>query len=205
MKIRNALLSVSDKSGLVELATALVKSGTRLYASGGTLKALKDAGLEAFEAQTLSGSPEAFDGHMKTLSFPIFGGILFKRESAQDQAEVAKLGLQPIDAVIVNFYPFEKVRTGAPRDERIELIDIGGPALVRAAAKNAPDVLVLVDPAQYPSVIADLELTNGVSTVTCEAAAARAWTRVLEYDQAIASDFGETSKLPLRYGENPHQ
>lgn len=204
-KIRRALLSVSDKSGLLELGRALHESGTELFASGGTLKTLAQAGIPAREATELSGSPEAFDGRMKTLSFPIFSGILSRRDREEDLNEMQRLSLRPIDAVVVNFYPFEKVKSEASREERIELIDIGGPALVRAAAKNSPDVLVLTDPAQYGSVIQELSETGAVTHATAEKCRARAWTRVLEYDRAIEAAFGENPSLTLRYGENPHQ
>lgn len=208
MMMKRALLSCSDKTGLEELAHTLAAKGVELFASGQTREGLLKAGLDVKPVEQLSGSPEAFQGRMKTLSFPIFGGILARRGDAKDDADLTKLGIKNIDVVVVNFYPFEKAKPEAPRQERIELIDIGGPALVRAAAKNAPDVLVLTDPSQYAQVITELKTEGTVSKQTNLACAARAWTRIKEYDQAIDAVFGEAaSELPteLRYGENPHQ
>lgn len=203
-RLRSALISVSDKTGIVELARALVATGTKLYASGGTQKALSDAGLPVEAAEKLSKSPEAFGGRMKTLSYPIFGGILFRRDDEIDVRDAKRLELEPIDCVVVNFYPFEK-------EPSIEQIDIGGPALVRAAAKNCPDVIVLTDPSQYAQVIDELKASSMVSKETAERCRARAFSRVLEYDRAIAAVYGDEAKggktvvRELRYGENPHQ
>lgn len=204
MKIRKVLMSVSDKSQLIPLAQAFRKAGAEIYASGGTLRELEKAQIQATPAEVLSKSPEAFQGRMKTLSFPIFAGILAKRNDAKDLQEMASLNLSWIDAVVVNFYPFENgVTQNKNVSELTELIDIGGPALVRAAAKNAPHTLVLTDPNQYEEVIAELNQTGEVSDSLAKSCAARAWTRVVEYDQSVSLIFGDTTKL--RYGENPHQ
>jgi phosphoribosylaminoimidazolecarboxamide formyltransferase/IMP cyclohydrolase len=207
MKIRRALLSVSDKTGIVELGQALAKSGAELVATGRTAKVLSDAGLTITPIEKVSGSPEAFQGRMKTLSFPVCSGILYRRGDASDEADLKKLSIVPIDCVVVNFYPFEAAaaKEGISRKELIEEVDIGGPTMVRAAAKNAPDVLVLTDPAQYGSVINELSSGGAVSAETAHACASRAWQRVWEYDTAIAAELGESRKRVLRYGENPHQ
>jgi phosphoribosylaminoimidazolecarboxamide formyltransferase/IMP cyclohydrolase len=219
IKIRRALFTVSDKNGIVELAQALAATGTELVATGRTASVLKEGGLKITPIEQVSGSPEAFQGRMKTLSFPVCSGILYRRGDAQDETDLATLKIQAIDCVVVNFYPFEKAaaQPGISREKLIEEIDIGGPTLVRAAAKNAPDVLVLTDPAQYSRVIAELKEKGTVSAQTSDACASAAWDRILSYDQAIATELGsgasvkaermgsQASSLALRYGENPHQ
>jgi len=235
LKIRRALLTVSDKSQVVELAQALAASGAELVATGRTALVLKEAGLKITPIEQVSGSPEAFQGRMKTLSFPVCSGILARRGDASDDADLARLKIQPIDCVVVNFYPFEKaaaaggerkklpegearkkMNVGEARKKLIEEVDIGGPTLVRAAAKNAPNVLVLTDPAQYSRVIDELSREGSVSHETSHACASRAWDRILAYDTAIAAELGERAaqgvgnngaegRLTLRYGENPHQ
>jgi phosphoribosylaminoimidazolecarboxamide formyltransferase/IMP cyclohydrolase len=207
LKIRRALLSVSDKTGIVELGKALAQSGTELVATGRTAQVLIDAGLKITPIEKVSGSPEAFQGRMKTLSFPVCSGILYRRGDAKDEADLKKLEISPIDCVVVNFYPFEAAaaKTGISRKELIEEVDIGGPTMVRAAAKNSPDVLVLTDPAQYSMVVNELSRDGVVKTETVHACASRAWQRVWEYDTAIAAELGENQKRVLRYGENPHQ
>lgn len=207
MKVRRALLTVSDKEGIVELARALRDSGAELVATGRTALVLKEAGLEITPIEKVSGSPEAFQGRMKTLSFPVCSGILYRRGDASDEADLARLKIQPIDCVVVNFYPFEKAaaKEDVSRKELIEEIDIGGPTLVRAAAKNAPDVLVLTSPAQYGKVIDELRQGGAVSDATANACASAAWERILAYDSAIADVMGDRPRRVLRYGENPHQ
>jgi phosphoribosylaminoimidazolecarboxamide formyltransferase/IMP cyclohydrolase len=207
LKIRRALLSVSDKTGIVELGKALAGAGAELVATGRTAKVLQEAGLKITPIEQVSGSPEAFQGRMKTLSFPVCSGILYRRRDASDEADLKKLNIVPIDCVVVNFYPFEDAaaREGISRKELIEEVDIGGPTMVRAAAKNSPDVLVLTDPAQYGRVTSELAKGGAVSAETVRACAARAWQRVWEYDTAIAAELGESQKRTLRYGENPHQ
>jgi phosphoribosylaminoimidazolecarboxamide formyltransferase/IMP cyclohydrolase len=205
LKIRRALLSVSDKNGLVELAQAMHKSGTELYASGGTFKTLQEAQIPCRLAEDLAETPEAFQGRMKTLSFKIFSGLLARRNDVKDKADWEKLNIKLLDAVVVNFYPFHKnLDKNLSRAELTELIDIGGPALVRAAAKNSPDVLVLTDPAQYSEVTEQLKRSGEVSHETALKASAQAWDLVADYDLSIQSVFGAGTKT-LRYGENPHQ
>jgi phosphoribosylaminoimidazolecarboxamide formyltransferase/IMP cyclohydrolase len=219
LKIRRALLTVSDKEGIVDLAQALSASGTELVATGRTAAVLIEAGLKIIPIEQISGSPEAFQGRMKTLSFPVCSGILYRRGDASDAADLAQLKIQGIDCVVVNFYPFEKAaaRPGATRESLIEEVDIGGPTLVRAAAKNAPDVLVLTAPSQYAEVIRELRQSGSIDPATAHACASQAWDRVLSYDVAIAERLGTpglsgpgagtagTHQLSLRYGENPHQ
>ncbi|MGK5085676.1 bifunctional phosphoribosylaminoimidazolecarboxamide formyltransferase/IMP cyclohydrolase [Bdellovibrionota bacterium FG-1] len=207
LKIRRALLTVSDKAQVVALARALVASGAELVATGRTALVLKEAGLQVMPIEQLSGSPEAFQGRMKTLSSPVCSGILYRRGDASDEADLKRLNIQGIDCVVVNFYPFEKTaeQPGILAQQLVEEIDIGGPTLVRAAAKNSPDVLVLTDPAQYASVIGELAEKGTVAHSTVSACASQAWDRVLDYDRAIASRLGSYQTLALRYGENPHQ
>ncbi|MGZ3689587.1 MAG: bifunctional phosphoribosylaminoimidazolecarboxamide formyltransferase/IMP cyclohydrolase, partial [Bdellovibrionota bacterium] len=215
LKIRRALLTVSDKTGVVELATALHHSGAELVATGKTAKVLEEAGLPITPIEKISGSPEAFQGRMKTLSFPVCSGILYRRGDSSDEADLMKLSIQPIDCVVVNFYPFELAAaklagkrghwSEAERSALVEEVDIGGPTLVRAAAKNAPDVLVLTSPNQYRGVISELEAGGGVSAETSGHCAEQAWERVLSYDAAIARELGGRGRRTLRYGENPHQ
>src|SRR5579885_1141129 len=202
--IRRALFTVSDKEGIVPLARALHSHGAEIVATGRTAQVLKDAEIPVVPIENVSGSPEAFQGRMKTLSFPVCSGILYRRGDKQDEADLAKLSIKPIDCVVVNFYPFEEAaaREGITQQELIEQIDIGGPTLVRAAAKNAPDVLVLTHSKQYERVISELA-TGGLSAETARACAAEAWTRILAYDDAIARRLG--AREELRYGENPHQ
>ena len=211
LKIRRALFTVSDKTGAVELARALHVTGTEIVATGKTAVILKEAGLPVTPIENVSGSPEAFQGRMKTLSFPVCSGILYRRGDASDEADLQKLNIVPIDCVVVNFYPFEEAvaREGDSRKELpkelIEQIDIGGPTLVRAAAKNAPDVLVLTDPNQYTSVISDLQANKAVGSLLVNRCASEAWDRIFQYDSAIAERMGAGTRRVLRYGENPHQ
>jgi phosphoribosylaminoimidazolecarboxamide formyltransferase / IMP cyclohydrolase len=215
LKPKRALLSVSDKSGLIPLAKALRNVGCDLYASGGTKKVLELEGIEVLSVESISRSPEAFAGRMKTLSFPVFGGILARRGDSADDADREKLGIPLIDVVVVNFYPFENSLRKELEGESVteatltELIDIGGPALVRAAAKNRDHVLVLSSPSLYASAIQDLDKNHGISLETRKKSAARAWDDIAAYDTAVSSRFGITphgsDTLELRYGENPHQ
>ncbi len=207
LKIRRALLSVSDKSQLLELGQALVHAGAEIVATGKTAKILEEAGVKVIPIEKISGSPESFQGRMKTLSFNVCGGILYRRGDDSDESDLKKLGILPIDCVVVNFYPFEQAsqKPGITRSQLIEEVDIGGPTLVRAAAKNSPHVLVLTDPAQYGTVIAELKKSKTVSNDLVDRCAAEAWEKVLAYDTAIALQFGARKKLELRYGENPHQ
>ena len=215
-RVRRALLTVSDKRGVVELGRALLGAGAELVATGKTALVLKEAGLPITPIEQVSGSPEAFQGRMKTLSFPVCSGILYRRGDASDESDLRKLSISPIDVVVVNFYPFEEAvkRPGISEPALIEEVDIGGPTLVRAAAKNSPSVLVLTDPSQYAEVIAVLEKGQSIPAEICDRAARTAWARVAQYDQAIADRFPATApkaalsagnQRTLRYGENPHQ
>jgi phosphoribosylaminoimidazolecarboxamide formyltransferase/IMP cyclohydrolase len=207
LRIRRALLSVSDKKGIVELAKALESNGCELIATGKTQSVLSSSGLSVTPIERVSGSPEAFQGRMKTLSFPVCSGILYRRGDPADELDLEQLNIRPIDCVVVNFYPFEEAsaREGISAQELVEKIDIGGPTLVRAAAKNAPDVLVLTSPEQYSAVIEQLNESHSVKRETVREYVQEAWERVLSYDSAIARELGKRGKRRLRYGENPHQ
>lgn len=207
LKIRRALITVSDKAGISELGRALQESGAELVATGRTASALTDSGLKVTPIEKISGSPEAFQGRMKTLSFPVCSGILYRRGDSSDETDLERLKIQPIDCVVVNFYPFEKKAAEVGRDLKslVEEIDVGGPTLVRAAAKNAPDVLVLTSPTQYSAVVNYLGKEGQVPHSFVQACASQAWERIFSYDHAIAREFGTSAKKILRYGENPHQ
>ena len=220
MTITRALLSVSDKSGLVELATALSSLGVELVSTGGTAAALKAAGLPVKDVSELTGFPEIMDGRVKTLHPKVHGGLLNVRGNAAHQKAKHENDISDIDLLVVNLYPFEEtVAKGAGFDETIENIDVGGPAMIRAAAKNHQSVTVLVDPADYKLVIAELKAGTTTSLALRKKLAAKAFARTAAYDAAIASWFntqnGEQTpdyftvggKLlqSLRYGENPHQ
>lgn len=205
LKIRRSLISVSDKTGVVELAQALEKAGSEIIATGRTAKVLSDAGISVTPVEKITGMPEAFGGRMKTLSFQICSGILYRRNDPQDLQDIERLKILPIDCVVVNFYPFEKKALDSQfsQDELIEHIDIGGPTLVRAAAKNAPDVLVLTSPSQYGPTLQALKKSQ-VSKEWVTECARDAWTHVLAYDKSIENRLS-ANILSLRYGENPHQ
>lgn len=236
-KVRRALLSVTDKSGLVSFARQLTNYGVELVSTGGTARVLRDAGLPVLDISDLTGFPEMLDGRVKTLHPMVHGGILHVREKPEHRAAVEQHGIQPIDMVVVNLYPFEKTaaRPGATFAEMIENIDIGGPSMVRSAAKNFEDVAIVTDPAQYPTLGGELAMNAGtLSRETRWQLAQRAFAVTAAYDTAIAHsleriaspepaeesvkllDPGSTAfpeKLrisyslasPLRYGENPHQ
>ncbi|OYY72398.1 MAG: bifunctional phosphoribosylaminoimidazolecarboxamide formyltransferase/inosine monophosphate cyclohydrolase, partial [Rhizobiales bacterium 35-66-30] len=162
--VTRALISVSDKAGLIPFATALVKTGVQLVSTGGTAKALAEAGLAVVDVAELTGYPEMMDGRVKTLHPRVHGGILAIRTDPGHQASMAEHGIPPIDLVVVNLYPFEAtVARGADFDETIENIDIGGPALIRGAAKNHNDVAVVVDVSDYSAVLAEIELHGGTT------------------------------------------
>ena len=222
--IRRALLSVSDKTGLLELARALRACGTELISTGGTAKALRDAGLAVSEVSQITGFPEIMDGRVKTLHPKIHGGLLGR--VGVDSAVMAQHDIAPIDLLVINLYPFENVTADARHtlDEAIENIDIGGPAMVRSAAKNYARVAVLTDPAQYAAALAEIEANAGaLSAATRFALAVAAFNRVAQYDAFISNYLssvqadGTRAAFPaqqnsnlvklmdLRYGENPHQ
>ena len=216
-----ALFSVSDKHGAAELAARLVGLGWDLLASGGTARVLRAAGLSVEDVAAVSGSPEMLGGRVKTLHPKIHGGLLCRPE--QDAADIEKHGIQPIALAVVNLYPFRQAasRLDAQREEVIEQIDVGGPAMIRAAAKNHERVGVVVDPADYAQVVAELEAAGELSEATRRRLAAKAFDHTARYDRAIAGwlerEEGGSDALPdhillelrkhadLRYGENPHQ
>jgi len=220
-RITRALLSVSDKSGLVGFAKALTDHGIELISTGGTAKALKDAGLAVIDVAELTGFPEMMDGRVKTLHPKVHGALLAVRGNKEHAASMRTHGIEPIDLLVVNLYPFEAtVAKGASFDECIENIDIGGPAMIRAAAKNHADVTVVVEPSDYEQVLAELALHGGMTSIALrQKLAAKAYARTAAYDAAISNWFAETLDEPapdyrafggrlieaLRYGENPHQ
>jgi len=224
--IRRALLSVSDKSGLAELGAALAAKGVELVSTGGTAKALRDAGLAVKDVSDLTGFPEMMDGRVKTLHPTVHGGLLALRDNPEHVAAMEAHGIGAIDLVVVNLYPFEAtVAKGASREEIIENIDIGGPSMVRSAAKNHGFVTILTDPADYATLVAEMDANGGATTQSFRTRmAGKAYARTAAYDSAIASWFAfspaasdaptlfpETLPLAfrradtLRYGENPHQ
>jgi phosphoribosylaminoimidazolecarboxamide formyltransferase / IMP cyclohydrolase len=220
-RIARALLSVSDKTGLADLARALAGYGVELVSTGGTAKVIKDAGLPVIDVSELTGFPEMMDGRVKTLHPKVHGGLLGVRASKEHASAIEMYGIKPIDLLVVNLYPFETtIAKGASYDDCIENIDIGGPAMIRAAAKNHADVTVVVEPADYEKVLSELAQHNGMTTLELrKALAAKAYARTAAYDAAISNwfaatlhneapdyrAFGGKLKEALRYGENPHQ
>ncbi|MEM6315228.1 MAG: hypothetical protein AAF743_14140 [Planctomycetota bacterium] len=192
--VRRALLSVSDKAGLVEFATALVDEfGVELLSTGGTAKTLREAGLAVTDVSAVTGFPEIMAGRVKTLHPKIHGGILGRRGT--DDAVMDEHGIGPIDLVVVNLYPFEQTvaKPGVTYEEAVENIDIGGPAMVRAAAKNHRDVAVVVDPGRYDSVLAGLHGHGGASTFDQRRAfAVDAFTHTAAYDTAVTDYLRES-------------
>jgi phosphoribosylaminoimidazolecarboxamide formyltransferase/IMP cyclohydrolase len=219
-KVERALLSVSDKSGIVELARALAAAGVQIISTGGTARLLEKEGVKVTEVSAHTGFAEMLDGRVKTLHPKIHGGLLARRDDASHLAAIRAAGIEPIDLVVVNLYPF--AATVADPDCRledaIENIDIGGPAMLRSAAKNYGGVAVVVDPADYAKVLAELKGSGGVSATTRFALAKKAFAHTAAYDGAIANYLtSRESQFPdvltvqlhklqdLRYGENPHQ
>ena len=231
--IRRALLSVSEKRGLIDLAQALVRRGVHLLASGGTRTALQAAGLPVTEVAEYTGQPEILGGRVKTLHPKLHGGILARRDLAADREALEAQGIDPIDLVVVNLYPFEAT-VARPRvlfDEAVENIDIGGPSLIRGAAKNHRFVAVATSPDQYPELIAALDSEGGTTLGLRQRLALAVFEQSARYDQAIAAYLGQTipsaadaptetdlsspfterldlrfeRRATLRYGENPHQ
>jgi phosphoribosylaminoimidazolecarboxamide formyltransferase/IMP cyclohydrolase len=220
--IRTALISVSDKLGLADLAAGLQRSGVRIFSTGGTRRHLEESGIEVEDVATYTDFPEMLDGRVKTLHPKIFGGILAIRDRDDHMDAIAVHGIIPFDLVVVNLYPFAATaaRAGVTRAECVEQIDIGGPSLVRAAAKNHADVAVATSPEQYGEILEQLERSGGTSRDLRNQLAAEAFEHTAGYDRAIA-DFmrGESisgdfpasmhlslrRKSQLRYGENPHQ
>jgi len=211
-----ALISVSDKTGIVELAKALQNYGWEIISTGGTQKVLNDAGIKTIDIQEVTGNPEAFGGRMKTISFNIESALLFDREKDKDEAE--KLQIEPIDLVVCNLYPFKKVLDqGADFETLIENIDIGGPTMIRAAAKNFKYVTVLTDPSDYDELISELQENNGNTSYDYRRKMmAKAFNHTADYDALIAQTMDAhtgkesvrlafTDGKELRYGENSHQ
>jgi phosphoribosylaminoimidazolecarboxamide formyltransferase/IMP cyclohydrolase len=223
--VRRALLSVSDKRGLLELAAALGARNVEMLASGGTRSALAEAGFRVTEVSAYTGQPEILGGRVKTLHPKLHGGILARRDVGDDLAALAAQGIEPIDLVVVNLYPFQATvaRPDVSFEEAIENIDIGGPSLIRGAAKNHAHVAVVTDPDQYPALADDIRGRGATTLATRKRLALAAFALTARYDQAIAqylggvSGTGETDPFPealalqfalrakLRYGENPHQ
>src|SRR5580692_7910165 len=188
--IRRALISVSDKTGLLPLAQALASRGVEILSTGGSARALRDAGVAVTEVADHTGFPEILDGRVKTLVPQIHGGILGRRDLPEHLAQMAAHGIAPIDLVAVNLYPFEAtVARGAPYDECVENIDIGGPALIRAAAKNHDFVSVLTDPSQYDAVLAELAAHAGTTLKLRRRLAFEAYASTAAYDAAITGWF----------------
>ena len=220
-RVTRALLSVSDKAGLIDFARALAGHGVELVSTGGTAKAIAQAGLQVRDVSDLTGFPEMMDGRVKTLHPKVHGGLLAIRDN-KDHAQAMKMhGIAPIDLLVVNLYPFEAtVDKGAGFEECIENIDIGGPAMIRAAAKNHDDVAVVVEAGDYQAVLDELKMSQGSTTLALRRRlAAKAYARTAAYDAAISNWFAAELKIEapdfrsfggrliqtLRYGENPHQ
>jgi len=230
-RIRRALLSVHDKTGVVDLARGLAALGIEILSTGGTARLLREAGVAARDVSDVTGFPEMLDGRVKTLHPKIHGGILARRDLPEHMAALERHGIAPIDLVVIGLYPFERTIAGpnVSVDDAVEQIDVGGPALIRAAAKNAASVAVVTDPVQYGAVLAELRSGGGaLSAETRRRLAWEAFRRTAQYDAAIAAYLrspgapptrpaAEPDALPLRllleaervqalrYGENPHQ
>ena len=223
-KIQRALLSVSDKMGLVVFAQILARAGVELISTGGTAKALREAGLTVRDISEHTGFPEMLDGRVKTLHPKVHGGLLYIRGNAQHEAAVQQHGIAPIDLVVVNLYPFEATvaKPGVALHDAIENIDIGGPSMLRSAAKNHDSVTVVVEPADYAAVAQQIEATGNTTLELRRSLAAKVFARTAAYDAAIAAHLGREFSArqdvlpqsltlsaplaqPLRYGENPHQ
>ena len=220
-KVARALLSVSDKTGLAEFAAGLAELGVELLSTGGTARALREAGLDVTDVSAVTGFPEMMDGRVKTLHPKVHGGLLAIRENPEHEAAMLAHDIGAIDLLVVNLYPFEAtVAKGAGYDDCVENIDIGGPAMIRAAAKNHGDVAVVVDVADYERVLASLEQNAGATDLALrKKLAQKAYARTAAYDAAISNWFanaiGETTPPwravggelaeAMRYGENPHQ
>ena len=221
--IRRALISVYDKTGLAELGSALSAAGVQVVSTGSTAARLRDAGVAVTAVEELTGFPECLDGRVKTLHPAVHAGILADRRKAGHRAQLEELGIEAFDLVVVNLYPFrETVASGAGEDDVVEQIDIGGPALIRAGAKNHPSVAVIVDPNRYPDIVSAVH-SGGFDLAARRSLAAEAFAHTAAYDAAVAEWFAgapspvTAEDLPpylnvsleraemLRYGENPHQ
>src|SRR3982751_6387075 len=220
--LRRALISLSDKSGLDELAAGLARHGVEIVSTGGTAAKLRENGASPRDISDLTGFPEMMDGRVKTLHPKVHGGLLAVRDNPEHAAAMVEHDIAPIDLVVVNLYPFlSTVMSGADRDTVIENIDIGGPSMVRSAAKNHAHVAIVTDPADYDALLAELDRNAGsTSRDFRRKLAAKAFALTAEYDSTISQWFAfadqqqrwpetwtraSTLKMPLRYGENPHQ
>ncbi|MFL6752796.1 MAG: bifunctional phosphoribosylaminoimidazolecarboxamide formyltransferase/IMP cyclohydrolase [Sphingomicrobium sp.] len=222
VRVRRALISLSDKSGLEELAAGLRRHGVEIVSTGGTAAKLRELGAQVRDISDLTGFPEMMDGRVKTLHPKVHGGLLGVRDNPEHAAAMAEHGIAPIDLVVVNLYPFlATVMSGATRETIIENIDIGGPSMVRSAAKNHAHVAVVNDPADYSALLAELDAQDGSTTLELRRKlAAKAFALTAEYDSLVSQWFAFADqqerwpqswtlssrlKMPLRYGENPHQ
>src|SRR3982750_1051692 len=220
--VRRALISLSDKAGLADLAAGLVRHGVEIVSTGGTAAKLRELGAEVRDVSDLTGFPEIMDGRVKTLHPKVHGGLLAVRDNPEHAAAMAEHDIAPIDLVVVNLYPFlETLMSGADRDTIIENIDIGGPSMVRSAAKNHAFVAIVTDPADYGALLAELDANGGSTTFDLrKRLAAKAFALTAEYDSTISQwfafaegkerwpeswAFASRRKMSLRYGENPHQ
>jgi phosphoribosylaminoimidazolecarboxamide formyltransferase / IMP cyclohydrolase len=219
MKIARALVSVSDKTGIVEFARGLAEAGVQIVSSGGTARTLAEAGLAVTKVADVTGAPEILGGRVKTLHPKIHGGILADKKNPEHIQEIAEFGIEPFDLVVCNLYPFERAvsHPSTREPDAIEQIDIGGPAMVRAAAKNFYSVAVIVDPSDYDGVLKEIRANGEISDDTRRRLALQAFQHTASYDSAIASWLSGRERFPqhlilpfhkvldLRYGENPHQ
>jgi len=224
MKIKRAILSVSDKTGLIDLGRALDQLDVEILSTGGTLAELRKADVHAISIATFTGAPEILGGRVKTLHPKVHAGILFKRDNDEHLEEMSQQEYKPIDLVVVNLYPFEQTLANpkSTHKDKIENVDIGGPTMIRAAAKNYNSVAVVTDPADYPAIVEELATHDGeLSAETCQRLASKAFALTARYDKAIAGYFASIDGAPvspegslklqftkvqdLRYGENPHQ
>src|SRR5690242_15096997 len=219
--VRRALISLSDKNGLKELAAGLAKHGVEIVSTGGTAAKLREAGALVRDISDLTGFPEMMDGRVKTLHPKVHGGLLGVRDNPEHAAAMDEHEIAPIDLVVVNLYPFLKtVTSGADRDTIIENIDIGGPSMVRSAAKNHAHVAIVTDPADYATLLDQLDANGGTTLEFRKKLAAKAYALTAAYDSTISQWFAYADQserfpqtvtqarqlnMPLRYGENPHQ
>ena len=185
--MKNALISVSDKRGIEDFARRLVSLGWKIFSTGGTADTLRKAGVPVTEVADYTGFPEVLGGRVKTLHPRVHGGLLYKRGDPKHEAEARECGFEPIDLVVVNLYPFEQTiaKEGVTREEAIEKIDIGGPAMLRSAAKNHESVVVIVDPADYEKVLDQMKIHGDVLIKLRSELAAKVFLRTSEYDSAI--------------------
>ena len=217
VKVNRALISVSDKTGLLDLARALTQAGVEIVSTGSTASTIRDAGITVVDVSDVTGFPESLDGRVKTLHPGVHAGILADLRLESHEQQLRDLDIRPFELVVVNLYPFrETVVAGAPDADVIEQIDIGGPALVRASAKNHANVAIVVEPARYPEIIAAVR-AGGTNLQLRTQLAATAFAHTAAYDSAVSAWFSRGEKFPasfsvssqrasvLRYGENAHQ